>query len=120
MGRAGSLVRRAQPAHDQLLRHRRGGRPVGITAREKSIIPKTLVQEVATNKPGVRVFVVHSEEREAYERAQRDKSKGRVHKKLEALQRRITSGRLKAPEKVGAAAGAILKRNHGPRYYDWS
>ena len=93
---------------------------VGITAREKSIKPKTLVQEVATNKPGVRVFVVHSEEREAYERAQRGKSKGRVHKKLEALQRRITSGRLKAPEKVGAAAAAILKRNHGHRYYDWS
>ena len=86
--------------------------PVGITAREKSPPPRTLVQEVVSKEPGVRVFVVHSEERLAYERSQRDKSKGRVHKQLEALQRRIASGRLKAPEKVGAAA-AILKRNHG-------
>jgi len=94
--------------------------PVGITAREKSTVPKTLVQEVASNKPGIRVFVVRSEEREAYERAQRDKSKGLVHKKLEALEQRVASGRLKASEKVGAAAAAILKRNHGHRYYDWS
>src|SRR5436309_2384014 len=36
--------------------------PVGITAREKSTAPKTLVQEVASNEPGVRVFIVHSEE----------------------------------------------------------
>ena len=42
--------------------------PVGITAREKSTAPKTLVQEVAANQPGVRVFIVHSEERLAYER----------------------------------------------------
>ena len=94
--------------------------PVGITAREKSKVPKTQVQEVASNKPGIRVFVVHSEERLEYERAQREKSKGRVHKKLEALERRVASGRLKAAEKVGAAAAGILKRNHGHRYYDWS
>jgi transposase len=94
--------------------------PVGITAREKSKAPKTQVQEVASNKPGVRVFVVHSEERFEYERAQREKSKGRVLKKLEALEKRVASGRLKAAEKVGAAAAAILKRNHGHRYYDWS
>ena len=94
--------------------------PVGITAREKSKPPKTQVQEVASNKPGVRVFVVHSEERFEYERAQREKSKGRVLKKLEALEKRVASGRLKAAEKVGAAVAAILKRNHGHRYYDWS
>jgi len=35
--------------------------PVGMTAREKATPPKTLVQEVASNRPGVRVFVVHSE-----------------------------------------------------------
>jgi hypothetical protein len=40
--------------------------PVGITAREKATPAKTLVQEVASNKPGVRVFVVHSEERQAF------------------------------------------------------
>jgi len=94
--------------------------PVGITAREKARVPKTQVQEVASNKPGIRVFVVHSEERFEYERAQREKSKSRAHNKLEALERRVASGRLKAAEKVGAAAAAILKRNHGHRYYDWS
>jgi len=94
--------------------------PVGITAREKSTVPKTLVQEVASNTPGVRVFVVSSEERLAYERAQRDKSKARVLQQLEALQRRIANGRLKAAQKVAAAAATILKGNHGHRYYDWS
>ena len=37
--------------------------PAGITAREKASAPKTLVQEVTSNQPGVRVFVVHSDER---------------------------------------------------------
>jgi transposase len=94
--------------------------PVGITAREKSTSPKTLVQEVTSNEAGVRVFVVHSEERLAYERAQRTKAQERVRKKLEALQRRVVSGKLKVPEKIGAAAAAILARNHGHRYYGWS
>ena len=94
--------------------------PVGITAREKTISPKTLVQEVSSNKPGVRVFVVHSDERLAYEQAQRAKSMGRVRTKLEALERRVANGRLKAPEKIGAAAAVILARNHGHRYYGWS
>jgi len=52
--------------------------PVGITARERSTPPKTLVQEVASNKPGVRVFVVHSDDRLEYERAQRIKAMERV------------------------------------------
>jgi transposase len=94
--------------------------PVGITTREKSEPPKTLVQEIASNKPGVRVFVVHSDERLAFERAQRTKSQERVRGKLEALERRVAKGKLKAPEKIGAAAKAILVCNHGHRYYDWS
>jgi transposase len=93
--------------------------PVGITAREKATPPKTLVQEVASNKPGVRVFIVHSEERQAFERAQRVKAMDRVRIRLENLQHRVTKGRLKAPEKIGAAAARILARNHGHRYYDW-
>jgi transposase len=94
--------------------------PVGITARVKSPSPKTLVQEVASDERGVRVFVVHSDERLAFERAQRTKSQDRVRKKLEALQRRVASGKLKAPEKIGAAAAAFLARNHGHRNYRWS
>ena len=94
--------------------------PVGITAREKATPPKTLVQEVVAQEPGVRVFVVHSEERLAYERAQRIKAMDRVRTRLEKLQQRIVAGRLKTAEKVGAAATRVLARNHGHRYYHWS
>ena len=94
--------------------------PVGITARERSTSPKTLVQEVASKKPGVRVFVVHSDDRLEYERTQRVKAMERVRTKLEKLKRRVAEGRLKEPQKIGAAAAAILTRNHGHRYYDWS
>lgn len=94
--------------------------PVGITAREKTTPPKTLVQEVPSNKSGVRVFVVQSDERAAFERAQRVKAMHRVRVSLEGLQRRVAQGRLKAADKVGAAAARILSRNHGHRYYGWA
>jgi transposase len=93
--------------------------PVGITASEKSIAPKTEVQEVASEQPGVRVFVVRSEERLEYERTQRLRSMGRVREDLEALAERVAKGKLKAAEKIGAAAARILTRNKGHRYYDW-
>jgi transposase len=93
--------------------------PVGITAREKSTVPKTLVQEVASNEPGVRVFIVHSEDRLAFERAHRMKAMDRVRARLEKLAQRVAKGRLKAAEKIGAAAAKILARNHGHRYYGW-
>jgi hypothetical protein len=76
----------------------------GVTSREKSTCPKTLVQEVVSNEPGVRVFVVHSEERQAFEYAQRVKAMGRVRTRLEKLHKRVADGRLKAAEKIGAAA----------------
>jgi hypothetical protein len=44
--------------------------PVGIVAREAKSPPPTKVQEVPSDQPGVRVFVVHSDERLAYERSQ--------------------------------------------------
>jgi len=94
--------------------------PAGITAREKASSPKTLVQEVSSNQPGVRVFVVHSEERQAFECRHRIKAMERVRSRLEKLERRIATGKLKAPEKVGAAAARVLARNHGHRYYGWS
>ena len=92
----------------------------GITTRERANAPKTLVQEVAASQPGVRVFVVHSEERAGFETAQRVKAMERVRIKLEALQRRVVKGRLKAAAKIGAAAARILAGNHGHRYYDWA
>ena len=93
--------------------------PVGIAAGEKSEVPKTLVQEVTSDKAGVRVFVVHSDERLAYERAEREKAMARVQTALDSLAERVNTGKLKAPEKIGAAAARTLARNHGYRYYDW-
>jgi transposase len=93
--------------------------PVGITAQEKTPPPRTRLQEVASEQPGVRVFVVESEERLAYERTQREKAMARVRARLAALERRVQQGRLKTAEKIGAAAGRILNRDHGHRYYDW-
>src|SRR6266481_5443583 len=46
--------------------------PVGITALEREKVPRTMVTEVAGEEPGVRVFVVQSEERLAYERGMRE------------------------------------------------
>jgi len=93
--------------------------PVGIAAAEKSTLPKTLVQEVASDEPGVRVFVVQSDERLAYERAMRERSMERTRLALDKLARRVASGKLKAIDKIGEAAARILARNHGRRYYDW-
>lgn len=94
--------------------------PCGITASEMSHPPRTRVQEIQAPEPGQRLFVVYSEERQAFEQAQRRKAMERVREKLDALARRVEQGRLKAPEKIGAAAARILARNHGRRYYDWT
>ncbi len=93
--------------------------PVGITAAEKARVPRTRVQEVAGKQQGVRVFVVQSEEREDYERAQRERSMERVREELERLRVRVQKGQLKKPEKIGAAAATALGRHHGHRYFDW-
>jgi transposase len=86
---------------------------------EAPAAPQTYVQEVPADVPGVRVFVVKSDERLAYERTEREKAMARVRAGLEALQRRVAQGQLKAPAKVGAAAARTLGRHHGHRYYGW-
>ena len=93
--------------------------PLGVATAEQSAPFQTRVQEVASEQPGVRVFVVESEERLAYERGEREKAMGRVQPQLEALRRRVAGGKLKTPEKIGAAAQRVLARHHGYRYYDW-
>jgi transposase len=93
--------------------------PVGIAAAEKSVVPQTRVVEVAGKEAGVRVFVVHSEEREQYERSMRELAMGRVRKELEALQAQVEKGDLKEPDKIGAAAAYKLARHHGHRYFAW-
>jgi transposase len=91
----------------------------GITASERAVVPRTRVQEVAGKEPSVRVFVVHSEEREQFERGMRELSMERARKELEGLRLRVEKGELREAEKIGAAAAKILGRNHGHRYFDW-
>jgi transposase len=93
--------------------------PVGRAAQERAEVPKTQVQEVPSDEPGLRVFVARSDERLAYERTQRLAAMERVRKQLAALERRVATGKLTAPAKIGAAAARILTRSHGYRYYDW-
>jgi transposase len=92
---------------------------VGIAAAEKMVVPQTRVVEVAGKQAGVRVFVVHSEEREVYERSMRELTMGRARKELEALKAQVESGQLKGADKIGAAAATRLRRHHGQRYFDW-
>jgi len=116
------LNRRRRPEVSGYLERATGGWlecPAGIAAGEKAEVPKTRVQEVASDQAGVRVFVVHSDERMSYEGAERAKAMQRVREELEALQQRVAAGKLKAPEKIGAVAASILARHHGIRYYDW-
>ena len=68
----------------------------------------------------MRVFVVQSEERLAYERAMREAAMEKTRQALEKLSRRVAAGRLKRAQKIGEAAARILGRNHGSRYYGWS
>jgi transposase len=95
--------------------------PAGITAREKKPAeqPRTRVQEVKCDREGVRVFVVDSDERRAYETRMREKSMERTRAGLEKVRTRVAEGRLKRPEKIGSAVERVLQRNHGHRYYDW-
>jgi transposase len=93
--------------------------PAGISASEQATPPRTRVCEVPGKEPGVRVFVVHSEEREQYERGMRELSMERARKDLEALRVRVEKGELREAEKIGAAAAKALARNHGHRYFAW-
>jgi transposase len=93
--------------------------PMGITAREKKEPPRTRVQEVQCDREGVRVFVVDSDERRAYEVRQRTKTMQRAREALEKVQTRVAQGRLKQPEKIGAAVERAMQKHRGYRYYAW-
>jgi transposase len=93
--------------------------PVGITARERTNPPRTRAQEVSSGTEGVRIIVVDSEERRGYEEGMRQKSMNRTREQLQKLADRVAAGKLKRPEKIGAAAERILQRYHGYRYYAW-
>jgi transposase len=92
----------------------------GITAREKNDPPRTRVQEVSCDRAGVRVFVVDSDERRAYEQRMREKVMERARAGLQKVQARVEKGQLKKAEKIGAAVERVMQRHHGHRYYDWA
>ncbi len=92
--------------------------PMGINAQErKTDPPRTRAQEVASGDPEMRVVIVDSDERREYEQAMRQRSMDRTREKLEKLQARVTSGRVKNRDKIIKAAERILGKNHGQRYY---
>jgi transposase len=94
--------------------------PGGINALErKTDPPGTRAQEVPSGIPDVRVIVIDSDERRAYERAKREQAMARARQKLEKLKERVDSGALKQPEKIGAAVERIMQRYHGYRYFEW-
>jgi len=94
--------------------------PAGITAAEKGEPPRTRVQEVPCGRAGVRVFVVDSDERRAYEQRMREKVMERARMGLQKVQARVEKGQLKRAEKIGAAVERVMQRHHGHRYYDWA
>jgi transposase len=94
--------------------------PVGINAQErKTNPPRTRAQEVPSGEPGLRVIVIDSDERRVYEQQMRRLSMDRAREKLERLKERVAAGRLKQPEKIGAAAERVMQRHHGYRYFAW-
>jgi transposase len=119
------MTRRQNPEAEALIDRVQEDRwldcPVGINAREKQPAerPRTRVQEVACDRQGVRVFVIDSDERRAYETRMREKAMQRTRAGLEKVQARVAKGRLKQPEKIGAAIERVLQRHHGCRYYAW-
>jgi transposase len=109
----------AEALIDQIVADRWLDCPSGINGQEATVKQRTRVQEVSCQRVGVRVFVVDSDERRAYEQRQRQKAMERVRLGLEKLQTRVSKGQLKDPAKIGAAAQRVLSRNHGHRYYAW-
>ena len=117
------MTRRRNPEAERLIDRVDDSRWIacvaGINARERHNPPRTRVQEVASDQAGLRVFVVDSDERREYEQRMREQAMQRVRQGLEKLQARIAQGRLKQPEKIGAAVERLLQRHHGYRYYAW-
>lgn len=94
--------------------------PGGINTQErKTDPPRTRAQEVLSGDPSLRVIVIDSDERRTYEQTKREQAMERARQHLERLQKRVTSGKLKRPEKIGAAVERIMQKYHGYRYFDW-
>lgn len=116
------LKRRRQPEVIQAIEKLTGEGtecPVGITASEQHPAPKTWVWEVSGTQEKERIFVVHSEERHAYEEAMRKRSMNKVREELERLKKRVAKGKLQKKGKIGFAGRGVLSQHKGHRYFDW-
>jgi len=94
--------------------------PCGVNTQErKTDPPRTRAQEVPSGVDGLRVIVIDSDERRIYEQTRRQQVMERARQKLVKLQERIESGKVKQPEKIGAAVERVMQRYHGYRYFEW-
>jgi transposase len=94
--------------------------PGGVNARErKTESPRTRAQEIPSGDPALRVIVIDSDERRGYEQAKRQQGMERARQRLEKLKERVAAGKLKRPEKIGAAVERVMQKYHGYRYFDW-
>ena len=93
--------------------------PGGINTQERAKPLRTRVQEIDSGEEGMRVFVIDSDERRAYEQGQRSKCMQRTLEKLTALKKRVDEGKLSDAERIGACAQRALAAHHGQRYYAW-
>jgi hypothetical protein len=78
------------------------------------------VQEVHLPGEATRYIVVRSPERLSWERERRREAMRRCRDALHQLAHAVAQRRLRAPEQIGARAGAILKAHHGHRYFPWA
>ena len=117
------MVRRRNPEVEKLIDRVKEDAwidcPGGINAQEKMPSPRMRVQEVPSDREGARCFVIDSDERREYEQRQREKTMSCAWEALAKVERRVTSGRLKDPAKIGAAVESALQRHYGYRYYAW-
>ena len=116
------LKRRCNPQVDGWLRKIQESAwvvcPGGINTRERAEPLRTRVQEIDSGEE-MRVFVIDSDERRGYEQGQRSKCMERTKEKLEALKKRVDTGKLSDAEQIGASAQRALSAHHGQRYYAW-
>ncbi len=108
------LQRRRNPTAQAVL-HASAGQP-------RQLLPHGggEVGEVTLPGDAARYVVVWSPERLGYERTLRRQDMRRTRDRLRKLVRAVSTGKLRAPAKIGARAGACLSTHHGTRYFAWA
>mgnify|MGYP003377186543 CR=1 FL=1 len=92
---------------------------LGRTGYLTRIDVAALANDITAADASVRVIVIDSDERRAYEQGKREQAMERARQKLEKLKERVAAGGVKQPEKIGAAVERIMQRYHGYRYFEW-